>query len=135
MATHSGILAWRIRMDRGAWQAPVHCVTNSRKQQKWLCTHRHRQPHDIHSKYFRNMFLKSSFFLPLNPELYDIRYWRYVFCSSTGSLSLDTIDYLPCLWGQGLSHHHVQPRKSHNGFKTPAWSPGHTQTLPSPVTV
>ena len=26
MATHSGILAWRIPMDRGAWQATVHGV-------------------------------------------------------------------------------------------------------------
>ena len=24
MATHSSILAWRIPMDRGAWQAKVH---------------------------------------------------------------------------------------------------------------
>ena len=24
MTTHSGILAWRIPMDRGAWQATVH---------------------------------------------------------------------------------------------------------------
>ena len=24
MATHSSILAWRIHMDRGAWQATVH---------------------------------------------------------------------------------------------------------------
>ena len=24
MVTHSGILAWRIPMDRGAWQASVH---------------------------------------------------------------------------------------------------------------
>ena len=27
IATHSNILAWRIPMDRGAWQAPVHRVT------------------------------------------------------------------------------------------------------------
>ena len=27
MATHSGILAWRIPMDRGAWWATVHGVT------------------------------------------------------------------------------------------------------------
>ena len=27
MATHSSILAWRIPMDRGAWQAMVHGVT------------------------------------------------------------------------------------------------------------
>ena len=27
MATHSSILAWRIRMDRGAWWMMVHGVT------------------------------------------------------------------------------------------------------------
>ena len=27
MATHSSILAWRIPMDRGAWRAIVHGVT------------------------------------------------------------------------------------------------------------
>ena len=30
MATHSGILAWRICMDRGAWWAMAHGVTKSR---------------------------------------------------------------------------------------------------------
>ena len=30
MATHSSIIAWRIPMDRGAWQATVHRVTKSR---------------------------------------------------------------------------------------------------------
>ena len=30
MATHSSILAWRISMDRGAWQARVHGVSKSR---------------------------------------------------------------------------------------------------------
>ena len=30
MATHSSILAWRIPMDRGAWQATVHEVSKSR---------------------------------------------------------------------------------------------------------
>ena len=29
MATHSIILAWRIPMDRGAWQATVQEVTKS----------------------------------------------------------------------------------------------------------
>ena len=29
MATHSTILAWRIPMDRGAWQAIAHGVTKS----------------------------------------------------------------------------------------------------------
>ena len=31
MTTHSGILAWRIPMDRGAWQATVHGVSESDK--------------------------------------------------------------------------------------------------------
>ena len=30
METHSSILAWKIRMDRGAWQATVLGVTKSR---------------------------------------------------------------------------------------------------------
>ena len=29
MATHSRVLAWRIPMDRGAWQATVYRVTKS----------------------------------------------------------------------------------------------------------
>ena len=29
MATHSSILAWRIPMDGGAWQATVHGVAKS----------------------------------------------------------------------------------------------------------
>ena len=29
MATHSRILAWRIPIDRGAWQATVHGVKES----------------------------------------------------------------------------------------------------------
>ena len=30
MATHSSILAWRIPMGRGAWQATIHWVAKSR---------------------------------------------------------------------------------------------------------
>ena len=29
MATHSSMLAWRVPMDRGAWQATVHVVTKN----------------------------------------------------------------------------------------------------------
>ena len=41
MATHSSILAWRIPMDRRAWQAPVHGVTKSQTQTKRLSTAQH----------------------------------------------------------------------------------------------
>ena len=30
MTTHSSIFAWKISMDRGAWQVIVHEVTKSR---------------------------------------------------------------------------------------------------------
>ena len=32
MATHCSICAWRIPMDRGAWQATVHGVAKSQTQ-------------------------------------------------------------------------------------------------------
>ena len=34
MATHSSILAWKLPMDRGAWQATVHRVAKKRTQLK-----------------------------------------------------------------------------------------------------
>ena len=36
MATHSSILAWRIPMDRGGWQATVHGVTQCVFSRVWL---------------------------------------------------------------------------------------------------
>ena len=38
-ATHSNILAWRIPMDRGAWQTTAHGVTKSWTWLKWLSMH------------------------------------------------------------------------------------------------
>ena len=32
MATHSSILAWKIPMDREAWQATVHGIAKSQTQ-------------------------------------------------------------------------------------------------------
>ena len=42
MATHSSILAWRIPMDRGVWQATVHRVAKSLVQLKQLSMHAQR---------------------------------------------------------------------------------------------
>ena len=39
--TPSSILAWRISMDRGAWQVTVHGVAESRTQLKQLSTYAH----------------------------------------------------------------------------------------------
>ena len=42
MATHSIIPAWRIPMDRGAWQVIVHGVTESDTAEQ---AHMQRTPH------------------------------------------------------------------------------------------
>ena len=39
VATHSSTLAWRIPMDRGAWQATVYGVTKSQSRLKQISTH------------------------------------------------------------------------------------------------
>ena len=49
MATHSSILAWRIPMDRGAWQATVYGVTELDMTEQ-LST---QKPFQI----FKNLFL------------------------------------------------------------------------------
>ena len=48
-ATHSNILAWRIPMDRGAWQAAVHGVTKSLTQLKQLSMYAYVRPAGSHS--------------------------------------------------------------------------------------
>ena len=43
MASHSSVLAWRIPMDRGAWQATAYGLTKNRTQLKQLSMHTQRQ--------------------------------------------------------------------------------------------
>ena len=47
MATHSGILAWRIPMDRGAWQTTVHRVAESDTTEQ-LSTHHFTFPPEVY---------------------------------------------------------------------------------------
>ena len=49
MATHSSILAWRILMDREAWQATVHKVSESGTLVKRLITREPGKPHMLDS--------------------------------------------------------------------------------------
>ena len=41
MATHSSILAWRMPMDRGAWQAAVPGLQTVPVRQDWATKHRY----------------------------------------------------------------------------------------------
>ena len=43
MATHSRILAWRIPMDRGTWQAIVHGVAEESDTTERLSTAQHKK--------------------------------------------------------------------------------------------
>ena len=48
MATHPSILAWRIRMDRGVWQATVHGISKSWTRLKRLSIHTHVDTHWVY---------------------------------------------------------------------------------------
>ena len=60
-ATHSSVLAWRIPMDRGAWQVRVHGVANS---QTWLSNF-HFCPIGLHF----GKFSPIKIFLPCPSDL------------------------------------------------------------------
>ena len=66
MATHSSILAWRIRMDRGAWWATDHGVEKSQTQlinPHHICPTSHSQPEEglvLHPNGFPGVFLKEQ---------------------------------------------------------------------------
>ena len=64
MATHSGILAWRIT-ERGAWKATVHSMAKSQIQVKQLNTHTHTHTHTRIKKATFSLFSHCEV---LNPE-------------------------------------------------------------------
>ena len=52
METHSSTLAWRIPIDRGAWQATGHGVAGSQTQLKQLSTQ--------HTQKYKNLCLRRE---------------------------------------------------------------------------
>ena len=62
MATPSSILAWRIRMDKGAWQATVRRVAKIQTRLKRLSTHISMYP-------YRDLPGKESLLCLFSPKL------------------------------------------------------------------
>ena len=59
MATHFNVLAWRIPMDRGAWQATVHGILNLHQFLITLKIHLESDICQLYSKeycYFQSTF-------------------------------------------------------------------------------
>ena len=107
MATYSSILAWRIPLNRGAWQATVHGVAESRM---WLS--------DFHLMNVRQRYpLNSShpFLPPLGPQVHSL-HLRLYSCPADRFVSTIFLDSLyMCCW---LLLSHVQL------FTTP-WTAAH----------
>ena len=59
-ATHSNIPAWRIPMDREAWQATVHGVAKNQTQQQ-LSTARGKQSNASHYRSIRNLCFQFQY--------------------------------------------------------------------------
>ena len=72
MATHSSILAWKIPMDRGAWQATAHGVTKSlTRLSDW-----HFHFHGKREQSFLNYaFISSLVYTPLLISLPETTVW------------------------------------------------------------
>ena len=54
MATHSSILAWRIPMDRGAWQVTVHVVIELDTTERLSHTHKLLQLLLVNCNYYND---------------------------------------------------------------------------------
>ena len=59
-ATHSNILAWRIPMDRGAWQATVHGVSKSQTRLSNKAEHKYSLGFKVFLLFLLPFFLRMS---------------------------------------------------------------------------
>ena len=125
MATHSSILAWRIPMDRGAWQAIVHGVKESDTTEQ-LSTAQHMGSRreggrlsPIENDLFKITsssphFLPTPFYCPLN-EVKDT--WIFTQKPQVGIL-LTCAD--PSLTIPPCTPPHTSPAGRHSLFPPPA---------------
>ena len=73
MATHSSILAWRIPMDRGAWQAIVHRVAKLDTSEWWsTAQHMHACTYKLKS---RDITLATKIYV-FNAMVYPVAMYR-----------------------------------------------------------
>ena len=97
MATHSSILAWRTPMDRGAWRAIVHRLTQSFTWLKWLSTH------NLEIKLFgrrKYCFFVTSIFYLIFPRILE---WVAISFSRGSSLPRNWT-WVSCVVGRFLSY-------------------------------
>ena len=97
MATHSSILAWRTPMDRGAWRAIVHRLTQSFTWMKWLSTH------NLEIKLFgrrKYCFFVTSIFYLIFPRILE---WVAISFSRGSSLPRNWT-WVSCVVGRFLSY-------------------------------
>ena len=104
MATQSSLLAWRIPMDRGAWQAIVHGITKSDSTEV-PSTAQHRGLHLASQTsviHLLPVWTNQTFFFPLHWCVYFYLYFSYInafkthLCCSVAKSHLTLHDPIDC---------------------------------------
>ena len=119
MAIHSSVLAWRIPMDKGAWQATVHGVTKSQAWQS-LSTRTHRVGWNIN-----HLLCPFTLFLPTRLNaLYAVLY------SCLLSWETEAQRWVGSAWGVSHLLGHTKRGLSLFSPGPLRWKPGKGTTAP-----
>ena len=93
MATHSSILAWRIPMDRGAWQATVHGVAKSRTRLSDSAQHSPLSHHSAQRHILGNLGIDEPAPSNQRGQAYDFKA-----VSTTTKGNTERGDYVHVVW-------------------------------------